>query len=76
MSALNTATLQEAADMHLDGRISDRQWRRFRLAWIWGAARFGGEAGRLQERLYARGGMNALERRRVRVLEAARRCAP
>lgn len=48
------------------GLVSDRDWRLFKLLWTWSAPRFGGIAGRAQDRLYSPCGATALERRITR----------
>lgn len=48
-------------------RFTEDARRVYRWLWTWGAPRFGGEAGRLQDRLYMRRGAAALARRYDRV---------
>ena len=56
----------------VDGRVSERAERRYRLAWAWGAARFSGMEGDRQERFYAKHGGDALRARFARVMRAVR----
>lgn len=51
---------------YLNGMVSERDWRLFNLLWTWSAPRFGGDAGRAQDRVYQRCGALALERRIAR----------
>ncbi len=34
--------------------VPSREWRRYRLAWLWSACRLGADADRVQERYYNR----------------------
>lgn len=48
-------------------RYSQRVIDVFRFLWLWSAPRFSGEYGAAQERVYRKGGMAALERRKAKV---------
>ena len=56
MINLSEATYQTACDLYQAGRVSRRQWQEYRAVWRWSANRFGGDAGRAQERFYQRYG--------------------
>lgn len=51
---------------YINGMVSERDWRLFNLLWTWSVPRFGGDAGRVQDRVYQRCGALALERRIAR----------
>ena len=56
MINLSEATYQTACGHYQAGRVSRRQWQQYRAVWSWSANRFGGDAGRAQERFYQRYG--------------------
>lgn len=49
------------------GFISDRAWRLYQSLWVWGAARFAGQAGNRQDQFATALGFEALLRRRERI---------
>ena len=56
MINLSEASYNTALDHYLAGRITRRQWQQYRAIWTWSANRYGGEAGRSQDRFYRRYG--------------------
>ena len=56
MINLSEATFDTAFDHYQAGRVTRRQWQQYRAVWGWSANRFGGDAGRAQERFYQRYG--------------------
>lgn len=66
-------TLAEVEDAEVQGRISERDARRYWLAWLWGAARFGGDAEMRQDSYFMLHGYDALCKRRERVRAAVAR---
>jgi hypothetical protein len=67
------ATLAEVERAEAAGLISHREARRFWLAWLWSAPRFGGDAAMRQDIYGATHGYEALIRRRERIRRAARK---
>lgn len=59
----------EVERMWNQGRLSDREWHRYRFAWTWCAARWSNvcRAGEKQERFWNRFGKEAYYRRMNRV---------
>jgi hypothetical protein len=53
--------------MHDNGLMTDREWKRYVIAWTWSTGRFGGKAGRLQDAFYNSRGKPAYIRRVVRM---------
>lgn len=60
---LATATYEQAEYLHRQGRVSERAWRAYKLAWCWTASRSGGRAGRRHDHAYARLGSGGYWRR-------------
>ena len=56
MIDLSESVYSTALDHYQTGRISRHQWQQYRAVWNWSANRFGGNAGRSQERYYQRYG--------------------
>lgn len=54
-------------------RYTNSAVRAYRLIWTWAAPRFGGEAGKAQDKLYERCGRDSLARRMARARELAER---
>ena len=55
--------LVRANDFRRSGLISDREWRRFEIAWLWGSDRFSGYAGAIHDAFSDAHGLAAYYRR-------------
>jgi len=66
---LNTA-LARANGFGRSGLISEREWRCFEIAWVWGAERFSGAAGSLHDAYTEQRGIAAYYRRINRMRRA------
>lgn len=63
-------TYNEAVSALHRGEMTQREWKRYKFAWTWCAARFEGEAAKAQDRYAERHGMEALWAFRNRVRAA------
>jgi hypothetical protein len=64
-SCASLATVEQVSRFGLleNERFTEQAQRAYRLLWTWSAPRFSGEAGRLQERAYAKLGTARYNRR-------------
>ena len=53
---LTELSYNQALEEFQAGRVSSKEWQIYKSIWSWSAGRYGGRAGRVQEKYYDRNG--------------------
>lgn len=62
-----SATYNQMEQQYRYGLVTEKVWKMFLFAWSWCAPRFGGDAGRQQDKFYDKHGKGAYQKRINRV---------